>query len=185
MARSLFYVTGFITKEKRNSSTERTGPGFTAFKASADRPAKKNRTSDVISNQPIKTGHVFSPTRGEADHVFTDQARSCSRNSPTRKVGSAFFRIHVYCVSSPCSADPAWLSVVGFCGQSNIVKLSAMYHTRTRPLTSSPIGQSRCPSEQQAGHVTHRPAIASKNRPQGIPHQLSNIYNNTCTYKKL
>ena len=123
MARSLFYVTGFITKERRNSSTERTGPGFTAFKASADRPAKKNATSDVISNQPIKTGHVFSPTRDEADHVFTDQARSCSRNSPTRKVGSAFFRTHVYCVSSPCSADPAWLSVVGFCGQSQYCKV--------------------------------------------------------------
>ena len=64
----------------------------------------------------------------------------------------------------------------------NTVKLSAMYHTRTRPLTSSPISQSRCPSEQQARHVTHRPAIASKNRPQGIPHQLSTY---TIVYEKL
>ena len=35
------------------SSSERTGPGFSAFKASADRPAQKNATSDVISSQPI------------------------------------------------------------------------------------------------------------------------------------
>ena len=35
------------------SSSERTGPGFSAFKASADRPSQKNTTSDVISSQPI------------------------------------------------------------------------------------------------------------------------------------
>ena len=35
------------------SSSERTGPGFSAFKASADQPAQKNATSDVISSQPI------------------------------------------------------------------------------------------------------------------------------------
>ena len=48
--------TGFITKEGRNfiyTSTERTGPGFSALKASAGRPAQKNATSDVISSQPI------------------------------------------------------------------------------------------------------------------------------------
>ena len=35
------------------SFSERTGPGFNVFKASADRPAQKNATSDVISSQPI------------------------------------------------------------------------------------------------------------------------------------
>ena len=35
------------------SSSERTGPGFCAFKASADQPAQKNATSDVRSSQPI------------------------------------------------------------------------------------------------------------------------------------
>ena len=35
------------------SSSVRTGPGFGVFKASADRPAQKNATSDVISSQPI------------------------------------------------------------------------------------------------------------------------------------
>ena len=84
------------------SSSERNGPGFSAFKASADRPAQKNATSDVISSQPI----ACVPTSHEVGHVF----------SPTRKVGSAFFRTHVYCDSSPCFADPALLSVVGFCG---------------------------------------------------------------------
>ena len=54
-----------------------------------------------------------------------------------------------------------------------------------RPLSSSAINQSRCPSNQQAGHVTHRLTIASKNRPQGIPHQLSNTYNNMRTYEKI
>ena len=40
-------------KKEGISSAERTGPGFSAFKASADRPAQKNETSDVISSQPI------------------------------------------------------------------------------------------------------------------------------------
>ena len=31
------------------SSTERTGPGFSVFNASADRPAQKNATSDDYS----------------------------------------------------------------------------------------------------------------------------------------
>ena len=35
-------------------SSERTGPGFSAFKASADQPAQKNATSDVISSQLIE-----------------------------------------------------------------------------------------------------------------------------------
>ena len=35
------------------SSSERTGPGFSVFKASADRPAQKNATFDVISSQPM------------------------------------------------------------------------------------------------------------------------------------
>ena len=40
-------------KKEGISSTERTGPGFSVLKASADRPAQKNATSDVISSQPI------------------------------------------------------------------------------------------------------------------------------------
>ena len=63
MARSLFKLPGFITKERINSSTkERTGSGFSAFKASADRSAQKNATSDVISTKLVT--------------LFTDQARS-------------------------------------------------------------------------------------------------------------
>ena len=82
------------------SSSERTGPGFSAFKASVDQPAQKNATSDVISSQPIAC-----PSDQIGNHVF----------SPTRKVGSVFFRTHVYCDSSSCFADLALLSVVGFC----------------------------------------------------------------------
>ena len=55
-----------------------------------------------------------------------------------------------------------------------------------RPLTSSPISQSRCPSDQQAGHVTRRTAIASKNNSQGLSQQLSNLQstNKTCVFKR-
>ena len=48
------------------------------------------------------------------------------------------------------------------------------YHKRMRQMTSSsqPIA---CLSDQQAGHVTRRPTIASKNSSQGLPQQLSNL----------
>ena len=59
---------------------ECTGPGFSAFKAAAGRPAKKNATSDVISSQPIaclhEAGHVFSPTSHEVYHVIYRTRRS-------------------------------------------------------------------------------------------------------------
>ena len=62
------------------SSTECTGRDFSACKASADRPAKKNATSDVISSQPIaclhEVGHVFSPTSHEVYHVIHQTRRS-------------------------------------------------------------------------------------------------------------
>ena len=80
-----------LSRKKRTFiyiSTERTGPGFSAFEASAGRPASlKNATSDVISSQPIacflpnnEAGHVIHRTDHEAGHVF----------SPTRKDVSAF-----------------------------------------------------------------------------------------------
>ena len=84
------------------SSSERTGPGFPAFKASADRPAQRTRP---LTSYPVSQSRVL-PTNHEAGHVF----------SPTRKVRSAFFRTHVYCDSCPCFADPTLLSVMGFCG---------------------------------------------------------------------
>ena len=70
--------TSFITKGRKKfiyTSTERTGPGFSAFKASADRPAQKNATSDVISSQPIACPSDQSRSRSR---VFTDQqGRKC------------------------------------------------------------------------------------------------------------
>ena len=57
------------------SSSERTGPGFSAFKASADRPAQKNVTSDVISSQPIACSSDQSRSRSR---VFTErQGQKC------------------------------------------------------------------------------------------------------------
>ena len=83
------------------SSSERTGPGFSVFKASADRPAQMRS----LTSYPVSQSHVL-PTNHEAGHMF----------SPTRKVGTVLFRTHIYCDSSPCFADPALLSVVGFSG---------------------------------------------------------------------
>ena len=73
------------------SSSERTGPGFFAFKASADRPAQKNATSDIISSQSIAC----------PSYLITKLVMCCHR--PGRS-------------EMPCFADPALLSVVGFCG---------------------------------------------------------------------
>ena len=93
---------GFITKERMNFIYRAHWSRLLCF-YSISRPASsKNATSDVISSQPIACP--------------SDQSRSRSVFSTTRKVGSAFFRTHVYCDYSPCFADPAWLSVVGFCG---------------------------------------------------------------------
>ena len=82
-----------------------------------------------LTSYPASQSRVLL-TNYEAGHMF----------SPTRKVGSAFFRTHVYCDSSPCFADPALLLVVGFCGLKSC-RLSITQ--RTRPLTSSPVSQSR------------------------------------------
>ena len=145
--------TGFITKEGKNfiyTSTERTGPGFSAFKASADRPAQRMRP---LTSYPVSQSRVL-PTNHEAGHVF----------SPTRKVGSVFFRTPVYCDYSPCFTDPTLLSVVGFLWT---VKLPVRHNTKNQPIA--------CLSDQQAGHVTHRTPSVSKNSSQGLPQQLSNL----------
>ena len=67
-------------------------------------PTGQLKRTRPLTSYPVSQSRVLS--NHEAGHVF----------SPTRKVGSAFFRTHVYCDYSPCFADPAWLSVVGFCG---------------------------------------------------------------------
>ena len=130
--------TGFITEGRKKfiyMSTERTGPGFSAFKALADRPAQKNATS-----YPVSQSRVL-PTNHEAGHVF----------SPTSKVGRAFFRTHVYSDSSPRFAKPGL--VVGS-GVLWTVKLLVSITQRTRILTSSPVSQSRVlPNKSRTGHV--------------------------------
>ena len=51
------------------SPSERTGPGSSAFKALADRPAQKNATSD-------KAGHMIHRPDHEADHVIHRPVKS-------------------------------------------------------------------------------------------------------------
>ena len=152
---TVFKLPGFITKERIHLqsflpllstlvlTSDRLRPGFSpsvfsAFKASADWPAQKNATSDVISTKLVT--------------LFTDRSRSCSRDA------QCVLQNLAYCDSSPCLTDPALLLVVGFCGQSKYCKLAG--YVSAGPLISSPISQSHCPSDQQAGHVTHRPTIA-------------------------
>ena len=48
------------------SRSERTGPGFSAFKASADRPAQKNG----LWRHLHAAGHMIHRPGHEADHVF-------------------------------------------------------------------------------------------------------------------
>ena len=47
--------------------------------------------------------------------------------------------------------------------------------TSSRSRSSSPISQSRCPSDQQVGHVTHQTTNVSKYSSQGLSQQLSNL----------
>ena len=72
--------TGFITKGRKNfiyTSTERTGPGFSAFKASADRPAQRTRP---LMSSP-RSWSRGSPTKSEAYHVTHPPGRSEVRSS--------------------------------------------------------------------------------------------------------
>ena len=67
------------------------------------------------------------------------------------------------------------LSVVGFLWTVKILLsclLSITKNATTDVTSNQPIA---CPSDQQAGHVTRRPTIASKNSSQGLSQQLSNL----------
>ena len=78
-------------------------------------PAGQLKRTRPLTSYPVSQSRSFLPTH-EAGHVF----------APTRKVGSAFFRTHVYCDYSPCFADPA-------------------QNANTDVIPSQPIA---CPSEQ-------------------------------------
>ena len=83
--------------------------GFVDCKFAGKASHKRTR---ILTSPPVSQSRVF-PTNHEAGHVF----------SLTRKVGSAFFRTHVYCDASPCLADLASLSVVGFVDEQNTAHL--------------------------------------------------------------
>ena len=101
-------------------------------------PTGQLKRTRPLTSDPASQSRVL-PTSHEAGHVF----------SPTRKVGSAFFRTHVYCDSSPCFADPALLSVVGFVDCKVAGKAS---QKNPQVMTSSPVSVSFRPNHE-AGHA--------------------------------
>ena len=70
--------------------------------------------------------------------------------------------------------DRPSLSVVGLVDEQNTEHLQVYISQRMRQMMNS-IQPIACISDQQAGHVTRRPTIASKNSSQGLPQQLSNL----------
>ena len=71
---------GFITKGRMNfiyTSTERTGPGFSAFIALADRPVQRTRP---LTSFPVSQSRVL-PTNHEAGLCFQRPGRSEVRSS--------------------------------------------------------------------------------------------------------
>ena len=78
-------------------------------------------------------------------------------------------------ITVPTFADSALLLVVGFCGQLEYCKVAGyISHKEHDPnvISNQPI---TCLSDQQAGHMTCGPTIASKNSSQGLSRQLSNL----------
>ena len=124
--------TGFITKERRNfiyTSTECTGPGFSALKASAGRPAQKNATSDVISSQPIACPSNQSRSRSR---VFTDQeGRKCILQNSRL----------LWFQSLPCR--PGFVVGSGVCGWAEYCAFACLSITKERHNWRAPISQSR------------------------------------------
>ena len=119
-------------------------PRLLCFK-SISRPSQRTRP---LTSYPVSQSRVL-PTHHEAGHVF----------SPTSEVGNAFFQNSRLLYSSPCLADPAWLSVVGFVD----CKLPASITPGRRILTSSPVSQSRVfPTSHEAGHVVSPTRSRSK-----------------------
>ena len=100
--------TGLSVQPAEKKNRLQTGQDFIFTQASLllkHQPIGQLKRTRPLTSYPVSQSRVL-PTNHEAGHVF----------SPTSKVGSAFFRTHVYCDSSPCFANLALLSVVGFCG---------------------------------------------------------------------
>ena len=135
----------------------------------SSRPAsKKNATSDVISSQPIaclhEAGDVFSPTSHEVYHVIYQTRRSEVHSLHSRLLWLQFLVpvIHLQRtgtdISRPVSLRWLWYK------ETRLVRAFPRSWSRDSPTISRSrssflISQSRCPSDQQAGHVTLRPTI--------------------------
>ena len=180
------------------SSTECTGPGFSAFKASADRPAKRTRP---LTSYPVSQSRVFTK-------LVTCFHRPVTKFITwfTEQEGRKYILCtHVYCDSSflvpvihlqrtgtDFSATdisrPVSLRLLWYKERTPLVRAyprswSRDFPTSSRSWSSSPTSQSRCPSDQQAGHVTHRPTFVSKYSSQGLSQQLSKSTNKTCVQR--
>ena len=118
-----FKFPGFITKERRNSSTEL--PTSSECTGTDFRPAPTRIfTFRAHWYRPLCYKHQSISQLQRTRPLTSSSPRSWSCDSATRKVGSVFFRTHAYCDTSPCLAVPALLSVVGFCGQSEYCKVA-------------------------------------------------------------
>ena len=185
--------TGFITKKEGISSTERTGPGFSAFKASAGRPAKRTRP---LTSYPASQSRVLptesrswsrdSPTSHEVNHVIHRTRRSVVRSLHSRLMWLQFLvpEIHLQRTGTdfsatgfnrPVTSRLLWYKERTRPGRASPRSSSRDSPTRSRSWSSYPISQSRCQSDQQAGHVTHRPTLVSIYSSQGLSQQLSNL----------
>ena len=118
-----------------------------------------------ISSQPITCPSdqqllLFLAHKGYPGICRSSQKR-CAFNN-------AFFKFTSSDVTVPPLRHPALLSVVGFWGlPDHCVSSWFKFHERTLLTVVVFL--------QQAVHVTHRPAIVSKNRSQGLSQQLSNL----------
>ena len=168
MARSLFKFPGFITKE-RNSSTELPTSSGTDFRPAPTRISPSEHTSTDLSaisiSRPASSKeHNLWHHLHQAGYVIHWPGKLEVRSSELAPTVIPVPDLQ----TRPCCQ---WW---GFVDSQNTVKLPVKYHTNatTDVISSLPI---TCRSDQQAGHMTHQPAIASKNSSQGLSQQLSNL----------
>ena len=153
--------TGFITKERRNFIYRAHWSRLLCFKASADRPAQKNATSDVISSQPIAC----------PSYLITKLVMCCHRpgKSEVRSSGLTSTVITVPALQTrPCCR---WVFVD--CKVAGQVS----HYATTDVISNQPIA---CPSDQQTGYVTRQTTIASKNSLQGLSQATVKSTDKTC-----
>ena len=95
-------------------------------------PTGHLKRTQPLTSYPVSQSRVL-PTKSRSwSRDSLNRSRSWSRASPTRKVGSAFFRTRVYFDSSPCFAHPTLLSVVGFLWKVRMLLLAGYVSHKER-----------------------------------------------------